>query len=187
MNITEQKLLKVAQVQLGFFTSKQAVKAGFRSSNHPYHVKVKDWVREFRGIYRLSSFPPSPYDQMIVFYLWSMGKRGRAVGFYSYDTALSIHELSDINPPLLHMTVPLSFRRAIIPEVLVLHRESCAGKEVVDFYGMKVTSPGQTIIDIVREKSLDPFLISQAVQEANRKGLLLKKHIVAYPEIEKFL
>jgi len=44
-------------------------------------------------------------------------------GAYSHDTALSLHELSDIMPSKLHMTVPREFRRnSRIPEILVLHR-----------------------------------------------------------------
>jgi hypothetical protein len=41
----------------------------------------------------------------------------------SHDTALSLHELSDIMTSKLHMTVPKHFRRnSLIPEVLLLHR-----------------------------------------------------------------
>lgn len=29
----------------------------FDARNHPYHVRVGDWVREHRGIYRLAYFP----------------------------------------------------------------------------------------------------------------------------------
>jgi len=48
------------------------------------------------------------------------GRKSR--GAYSHDTALSLHELSDMMPSKLHMTVPREFRRnSKIPEILVIH------------------------------------------------------------------
>jgi predicted transcriptional regulator of viral defense system len=41
---------------------------------------------------------------------------------YSHHTALSLYDLSDLNPSKLHMTVPMDFRRnSEIPGILVLH------------------------------------------------------------------
>jgi hypothetical protein len=44
----------------------------------------------------------------------------RPVGVFSHHTALSLHELSDVNPSKLEITVPSSFRRGVaIPKVLL--------------------------------------------------------------------
>lgn len=44
-------------------------------------------------------------------------------GVYSHQTALTLHELTDVMPSRLHMTVPKTFRRgATIPKGLVICR-----------------------------------------------------------------
>ena len=59
----------------------------------------------------------------MLWYLWSRNRREVPEGIYSHETALSLHELSDVMPSKLHMTVPKDFRRnSMIPEVLILHR-----------------------------------------------------------------
>ena len=53
----------------------------------------------------------------MLWYLWSQNRQENPEGAYSHDTALSLHELSDIMPSKLHMTVPKRFRRnSRIPE-----------------------------------------------------------------------
>ena len=105
------ELFTVADDQQGYFTAQQAEKAGYRKSNHSYHVKAGNWIREGRGIYRLAAFPRTDDSQLIVLSLWSRNRQGRPMGVYSHETALSIHNLSDAMPAKLHMTVPKGFRR----------------------------------------------------------------------------
>jgi hypothetical protein len=70
---------------------------------------------------------------------------------YSHQTALSIHELSDVNPSKLHMTVPSKFRRsAQIPKSLVLHRAMLDKKDVEHRQGFAVTRPLRAIAEAVR-------------------------------------
>src|ERR1035441_2457066 len=51
----QRRLFEIAEAQQGFFTTKQAKAAGFAENTHSYHVKVGNWIREYRGIYRLES------------------------------------------------------------------------------------------------------------------------------------
>ena len=96
--------------QQGYFTAKQAAAAGYQLGSQAHHVKSGNWVRVERGIYRLARFPQSNEEQLVIYYLWSRNRAGVPEGVYSHQTALSIHELSDINPSKLHMTVPPTFR-----------------------------------------------------------------------------
>ena len=48
-----EQLFAIAESQCGYFTMAQALEAGFARSTHSYHVKVGNWLREHRGIYRL--------------------------------------------------------------------------------------------------------------------------------------
>jgi predicted transcriptional regulator of viral defense system len=65
-------------------------------------------------------------------------------GAYSHETALSLHELSDIMPSKLHMTVPKFRRNRTIPEILVLHWANLDTGEVQEMQGIRVTRPRWT-------------------------------------------
>src|SRR5260370_25239197 len=119
------RLYEIAQCQQGFFTTKQATRAGFAEKTHAYHVKVRNWIREHRGIYRLADFPTAERPDLMRLYLWSQNRKEVPEGTYSHDTALSLHELSDIMPSKLHIAVPMPFPRTTqIPEILILHRNN---------------------------------------------------------------
>src|SRR5580692_363189 len=105
------RLYEIVEGQQGFFTTKQAKVAGFAENTHPYHVQAGNWIREHRGIYRLAKFPISDRPDLVLWSLWSRNRKEEIEGAYSHQTALSLHELSDLNPAKLHMTVPTHFRR----------------------------------------------------------------------------
>src|ERR1700694_2561703 len=172
----ERRLYETPQSQQGFFTTKQATRAGFAEKTHAYHVKVGNWIREHRGIYRLANFPTAERPDLMLWYLWSQDRQEVPEGAYSHDTALSLHELSDIMPSKLHMTVPKRFRRnSRIPEILVLHRADLAEGDVQEMYGMRVTRPLRTILDLLQAGQVDRNLVRQAIDEAMRRGLVSRK------------
>jgi hypothetical protein len=49
---SQARLFAIAEAQGGFFTAKQVEDAGFDRTNHAYHLRVGNWQREHRGIYR---------------------------------------------------------------------------------------------------------------------------------------
>ena len=89
------RLYEIAEGQQGFFTTKQAKAAGFAENTHPYHVQAGNWIREYRGIYRLASFPRGKRPDLMLWSLWSRNRAEAAQGVYSHQTALSLHDLSD--------------------------------------------------------------------------------------------
>ena len=116
------RLFEIAEQQQGFFTTKQAKAAGFAENTHPYHVQAGNWIREHRGIYRLSLFPAADRPELVLWALWSRNRNEEVEGVYSHQTALSLYDLSDLNPARLNMTVPTDFRRnSEIPGILTLH------------------------------------------------------------------
>ena len=105
-------------------------------------------------------------------------------GTYSHDTALSLHELSDIMPSKLHMTVPREFRRnSKIPEILVLHRAHLDPSEVQEMHGIRVTRALRTIVDLLRSGHVDRSQLKLAVDEAIRRGLIAREKSIACPTI----
>lgn len=172
-------LLEAAEAQGGFFTAKQARNAGFDERNHPYHVRVGNWVREYRGIYRLAYFPLPDRPDLILWSLWSRDRHDAPQGIYSHQTALTIHDLSDLMPAKLHMTVPKGFRRnSEVPEFLVLHRAELPANGIEERQGYRVTRPLQTLIDLLAEGNLPRDILQQALREALKRGIILRSEIV---------
>jgi predicted transcriptional regulator of viral defense system len=166
-------LFEMAEGQQGYFTAKQAADVGYQLGSQAHHVKSGNWVRVERGIYRLARFPQSAEEQLVIYALWSRNRAGEPEGVYSHQTALSIHELSDVNPAKLYMTVPPAFRRrAKIPKVLVLHRASLDAKDVEQRQGFAVTRPLRAIADVAGAESVSRDIIKQALTEGRRRGLI---------------
>ncbi len=166
-------LFKIADSQKGFFTARQAVQAGIQNNNHAYYVRTGNWIREWRGVYRLSQYPFQDDQHYALWGVWSINRKGEMLGVYSHETAFSMFDLSDVNPARIHMTVPRGFRRhSKIPSALTLHFSRIDPSEYVDHGGYKVTRPFRTIADVVRCRSLSPEFIIQAVREGIQTGKL---------------
>lgn len=171
-------LFESAEEQQGYFTAKQASDAGYQLGSQAHHVKSGNWVRVERGIYRLSRFPQSNEEQLVIYHLWSRNRAGAPEGVYSHQTALSIYELSDVNPCKLHMTVPTTFRRnAKTPKILVLHRASLDEKDIEQRHGFTVTRPLRAITDLAAAESVSRDIIEQALTEGRQRGLISAREI----------
>ena len=170
---TSVRLYAIAEGQGGYFTPKQAAAAGFRRENHSYHVQMGNWIRERRGIYRLAKFPTAERPDLMFWWLWSRNHNDVPQGVYSHETALSIYDLSDINPARLHMTVPRSFRRRGAPAKLpVLHRAAVHKDDIGKRFGVKVTRPLKTIADLLSTRTVQLDHMQQAVKQAFQRGLI---------------
>jgi predicted transcriptional regulator of viral defense system len=155
------RLYETAEGQQGFFTTKQAKAMGFAENTHPYHVQAGNWIRAHRGIY-----------------LWSRNRGEAAQGVYSHQTALSLHDLSDVMPAKLHMTVPRSFRRnSEIPRVLVLHFADRPQSDIAAVHGVRVTKPMRTILDLLEGGEVPHAILRQALREGLRRGLIRRSEI----------
>lgn len=170
------KLYQIASEQDGYFTTKQAIRAGYQTNSHPYHVKTRNWIREHRSIYRLANYPIGDRPDLMLWYLWSRNRNEYPQGVYSHETSLAIHDLTDLNPSKLHMTVPKKFRRnSRIPDVLVLHYSDISRAESDHMYGVKITNPIRTIMDIITEGNLPEDLLIQAIEEAIDRGAVTER------------
>jgi predicted transcriptional regulator of viral defense system len=171
--IVANALFEMAEGQQGYFTAKQAAEAGYQLGSQAHHTKSGNWVRVERGIYRLARFPQSAEEQLVIYALWSRNRAGAPEGVYSHQTALSIHDLSDVNPTKLHMTVPAAFRRrAKTPKILVLHHASLDEKDVEQRQGFAVTRPLRAIADVARAESVSRDIVEQALTEGRQRGLI---------------
>ena len=172
------RLFEFAEQQQGYFTAKQAKAAGFAENTHPYHVTAGNWIREHRGIYRLALFPATDRPDLVLWSLWSRNRNEEVEGVYSHHTALSLYDLSDLNPAKLHMTVPTDFRRnSDIPGILVLHYADLPESDVQTAQGFKFTRPLRTILDLIEAGTVEQRFIRQALRQAVDRGLITRQQI----------
>ena len=97
---------------------------------------------------------------------------GKDIAVVSHESALDLHDLSDVIPNAVHLTVPCSKRSLpAIPGVKIhtsivpIRRE-----EVVERKGVKVTSPTRTIVDAA-EVGVGTEQVEMATIQAIRRGL----------------
>jgi predicted transcriptional regulator of viral defense system len=141
-------------------------------------VQVGNWIREHRGIYRLSLFPTPDRPDLVLWSLWSRNRNEEVEGVYSHHTALSLYDLSDLNPAKLHMTVPTAFRRnSEIPGMLVLHYSDLPAGDVQTAQGFKFTRPLRTILDLIEAGTVERSFIRQALRQAVDRGLITRQQI----------
>jgi predicted transcriptional regulator of viral defense system len=183
MTGNESRLFQVAEGQQGYFTTKQAVACGYVDQNHRHHVVSGGWIREHRGIYRLARFPASPQGQYVLWTLWSRNRQESPQGVFSHQTALSIHELSDVMPAKLHLTVPPDFRRnSALPKVLVLHRATLSGSDIETRQGYRVARPLRAIADLLCDGNESRDHLRQALRQGLERGLITQTELRQHPE-----
>lgn len=186
----KQQLFDVADHQQGFFTAKQAVECGYPRSNFHIRLTSGEWIQEGRGLYRLGRYPATTRPELVQWSLWSRNNKEVPQGVWSHETALDIHELSDVMPSKMHMTVPLNFRRrSERPKVICLHYYDLKKIDVEERQGYKVTTPLKTIMDCILAKTVADNLIIQALKQALERGLVLQNELKAiestHPNIYK--
>lgn len=175
---TARRLFELVDAQQGFFTAKQAKGVGYFEQSIGYHINAGNWIREYRGIYRLANYPQTERPDLVLWYLWSQNRKEEPQGVYSHETALALHDLSDVNPNRLHMTVPKGFRRnSSIPKILNIHVDDILPSDIRQMHGVAVTGPMRTILDVVRDETLSDDLLRQAVSEALSRGLITRHQV----------
>lgn len=171
-------LSAVAQDQQGYFTTKQAIEAGYADNTHTYHVRTGNWERARRGVYRLAHLPAPEDGQMMVWLLWSRGRDEQPTAAVSHQSALSLFELGDFNPAKIHLIVPPTFRRnSRLPKTVVLHRAKLVPGEVTQLRGLSICRPFRAVCDVAES---DPNAIDdlrQCAKDARRKGLITEREV----------
>lgn len=179
----KQKLFEIASLQQGYFTAKQAVRAGFSYRMHSHYRQSGQWLEIERGVFRLAQFPNSPDEDYVRWSLWSRDRKGDPQAVFSHESALSIHGLSDVMPSKIHFTVPSGFRKKT-PKGCIIHKGKISPEEREQREGFFVTKPLRTIIDSA-QANLSIDYLQQAIKEACDKGMLQIIDIVSADMSEK--
>lgn len=173
---TRRALTAVAAMQGGYFTARQAFTVGYAYPEQHYHVSRGNWERVARGVFRLREYPLPEREDLIVLSLMSHDRSGQPQAVFSHETALALHDLGDVNPARIHLTVPLGFRRQLPPEI-VIHRGLIPPMEWEERDGYRVTTPLRTLTDIAESATRWPAL-EPAVRDALRAGVVRRRHLL---------
>jgi predicted transcriptional regulator of viral defense system len=169
-------LATLAQSQGGYFTAKQAAKIGYGYKHLDYHETVGNFQRIDHGLYRLPTIPLDENDELIRLTFWSRNQKDVPQGVISHQTALILHDLSELLPSEVHLTVPPKFRKET-PSGVVLHKAILEPRDIEERTGFKVTTPLRTLIDAARsDVSLEQ--LEKAVTEALSRGLVRRQTLV---------
>jgi predicted transcriptional regulator of viral defense system len=124
--------------------------------------------RVARGLYRFKMIPHTGRERLMEAALWPRRTRG----VLSHDTALELHDLCDINPAKVHITVPRSYRiNRDIPSTYAIHYRDLADSDRTLVEGIPTVTPARAIDDAI-DTHVDPKLIDQAIDTAQRRGLV---------------
>ncbi|MGH9205305.1 MAG: hypothetical protein ACRD1G_01890, partial [Acidimicrobiales bacterium] len=82
------------------------------------------------------------------------------------------HELADVNPPRIHMTVPRdNYPRTAGGELYRVHRRELADTDITYTDGIRVTTVARTIRDCLAAGT-DPYQLRAAIDRAEAVGSL---------------
>jgi hypothetical protein len=158
------RLAEIAGSQAGYFTAAQALEAGYSYPAQRYHVHRGNWTQVDRAIFRVPEWPSAPNEHLVRWSLWS---KGRAI--ISHETALSVHELGNVNPARVHLTVPERFRQSA--RGVVLHRGDVPESDVQEQEGYRITAPLPSLLDVATgDLEIDELAI--AIDDGLRRGLV---------------
>jgi predicted transcriptional regulator of viral defense system len=169
------QLFETAAAQDGLFTTGQAAEAGYSPQLIAHHLRARRMLRVRRGVYRIVHFPAGDHEDLAAVWLWSQQE-----GVFSHQTTLALHNLSDVLPLQLHLTLPLAWRsrRLRVPEGVVLHFGDLAEQEQVWFGPVPVTAPLRTLGDCAAA-NLQPDLLRDAARSGLARGLVSRGDLAA--------
>lgn len=168
------ELIAIAEENDGLLTSKQARNAGILDSVLVRLAQRGRLERTARGVYRIAHFPQSKFSQYREALLWAEANHGPEEPnvALSHETALALYGISDVNPQLVHITVPRAVRlRRERPNWIAVHHGDFHPLDVTMHEGLAVTTVARTILDVLDTTGrID--LVRQAVADAKRTGFI---------------
>jgi predicted transcriptional regulator of viral defense system len=170
-------LASLAHEQGGYFTTKQAIQAGYGYKHLDYHETAGNFERVAHGLYRLPTVPPTEHDDLIRLILWSRNQKDVPQAVVSHESALILHDLTELLPDRVHLTVPATFRKRA-PRGVVLHKALLAPEDVEERTGFRVTTPLRTLLDATAG-GVSQEQLEKAVKDALSRGLVRRAKLTA--------
>lgn len=170
-------LRTTAQEQGGYFTAKQAKISGYDYPHLEYHLSTGAFERVEHGLYRLADVPPAENEDLIRLSLWSRNRADEPQAVVSHESALVLHDLTELLPKEIHLTVPQAFRKEPLPGC-VLHKVVLAAGDIEERIGFRATTPLRTLLDVAAG-TISQEQLEKAVTEALERGLVRQSKLIA--------
>ncbi len=141
--------------------------AGFSKNLIRYYVqrgKFRD-LRPRGGVYRLRDFPSGPHEE-----LWTALVAAGPEAVLSHESALRLHNLSDVTPRGIDLWIPYE-KRWLKPQSVArgvkLHvtRARLQPNETTVVDGLRVTNPLRTLLDVTTGDT-NPRQVVLAIRQA---------------------
>lgn len=159
-------LFVTAAAQHGFFTTRQAAQAGFSHRMLAHYARSGEFIRERRGIYRFRDYPASPRAAIQAACLAA----GAADAVVSHETALELHNLSDVVPRTVYLTLPRSRRGWRAPTGVTVHTATHppGSRDAVERAGLPVTAPARSNADAAAWGTAPDQIVTAGVDAMDR-------------------
>ena len=159
-------LATIAAEQQGLVTPADAREAGLDPHRLVDMERRGTIERVARGVYRFPLLDPNPeLGQLAEATLWANRR-----GILSHDTALDLHELCDINPAQIHITIPTAYRlQKPVPKLYRIHPGDLEKGERTFYEGIPIVTPYRAITEGI-ETGVRADLLRQAIDTARRRG-----------------
>jgi len=160
-------LHRLAYSQEGMFTARQAQARGYSAQLLAHHARTGRFARVRRGLYRLSDYPTGEHEEIRAAWL-TLGTDRTVV---SHESALVLHELSDVLPDTVHLLVSREHRGIRRPAGVTLHTATAAipDDEITTRNGIRVSTPSQAIAHAAGSGTA-PEQIQMAIRQALQQG-----------------
>lgn len=169
------RLFSLAAAQAGYFTAAQARRLGYSYQAQAHHVKVGNWLRVDRALFRLSEWVPDVHDDLVRWSLWSRGQ-----GVVSHESALAVYGIGEFESPRVHLTVPPGFTKE--DDDIILHYATLPEDDIEEHRGFRTTTPLRSLIDIAA-LSPDEDQLKRALEDAREMGSLSVRKLRARSEV----
>jgi predicted transcriptional regulator of viral defense system len=159
------RLHQVAFRQRGYFSAHQAKEIGYTYQAQKYHADRGNWTCIDRGLFRIADWPAADGDSFVRWYVWS-DKRG----VISHQSAAEVHQLGEVDPANVHITMPPGFSTR--NSVVVVHTARLEPHDVQAWPDFSVTTPTRTLLDLAARSEITQEQLDTMVVDAHQGGLL---------------
>lgn len=162
-----ERVVEVAVDNHGLITVADAADAGIDPSGLRKLAAAGRLEHFAHGIYRLPVLASGPNAAYAGAVAWAKGR-----GVISHESALDLLGLADVNPSMIHLTVPRDYApRRRGGELYRVWRRSLPPSSLTHFDGVPVVRAAQTIRDCL-VYGTDARLLMQACEAGVREGFL---------------
>ena len=166
------RLLERAVDQHGLLTPDDARAVG-TTENALRRLAQKGVIERLAfAVYQVPQLAGDPFAQYQEALLWL-----REPAALTHDTALDLHQLCDINPAKVHVTVGGRYRpRRTAPAWIEIHHGDLADDDFTWLEGLRIATPARAIRDALATHVGQQF-IDQAIETGRQHGVLTQRDL----------